>query len=177
MRLTRTFRFAMVATGLAILAAACTRTNSAGATPTTERSVGGSATTVGTGSVSGLGRVIVSGSGRTLYMLTADSGGKVTCTSMPCTGLWPPLLLPAGSSVASAGVGLNKSLLGTVRTPNGALQVTFGHWPLYAYAGDASAGQANGQGIQSFGGVWHPLGRSGTPITATAASGSGAGGY
>jgi predicted lipoprotein with Yx(FWY)xxD motif len=56
-------------------------------------------------------------------------------------------------------------LLGTARTPNGALQVTYGHWPLYTYSGDASAGQANGQGIQSFGGVWHPLATSGKPIT------------
>ena len=44
---------------------------------------------------------------------------------------------------------------------------------LYTYRGDSSPGQANGQGIQSFGGVWHPLAKSGQPVSSSGSSGGG----
>jgi predicted lipoprotein with Yx(FWY)xxD motif len=114
-------------------------------------------------SVGLLGSALVNGSGRTLYTLSADRAGKVTCTSSACTSAWPPVLLSAGEHV-TAGSGVDSSKLGTVKTPSGALQVTYNHWPLYTFSGDSGAGQTSGQGINSFGGVWHPIAPTGQPI-------------
>ena len=110
-------------------------------------------------------------------MLTADKGGKVTCTSTECTAAWPPLLLPAGVSAPVGGGGVTDSMLGTAKTPSGEMQVTYNSWPLYTFSGDAAAGQVNGQGIKSFGGVWHPLAPSGQPVAGSASSSGGTGGY
>ena len=151
---------------LALVAAACGHSGSSSSTSNSTQSSGSSM--VKTASASGVGTVLVNGSGMTLYMLSADKGGKVTCASTPCTGVWPPLLV---SSAPTAGSGITASMLGTARTPSGKSQATYNNWPLYTYSGDSSPGQANGQGIQSFGGVWHPLAASGQPV-----SGSGGGG-
>ena len=56
--------------------------------------------------------------------------------------------------------------LSTVRRSNGTLQVTFDGMPLYTYAGDRAQGQANGQGLRSFGGTWHVL----SPSSASAST-------
>jgi predicted lipoprotein with Yx(FWY)xxD motif len=37
---------------------------------------------------------------------------------------------------------------------DGSLQYTYQTFPLYMYSGDSAAAQANGQGINSFGGTW-----------------------
>jgi len=66
-------------------------------------------------------------------------------------------------------------MLGTAKAPSGT-QVTYGQWPLYTFSGDTGAGQANGQGIKSFGGVWHPVAPSGQPVSSSGVS-SGGGGY
>lgn len=166
---------------LALVLAACASKTPAGTgssgTPSAS-SAGGvtvKATTVGL-----LGTALVNGSNRTLYMLTADQGGKVTCTSSSCTSAWPPLLVPTGGT-AVAGSGITASKLGTVTTPGGQKQVTYNNWPLYMFSGDSGAGQSNGQDIQSFGGVWHPLAPSGQPIvggsSATPSSSSSGYGY
>jgi hypothetical protein len=56
-------------------------------------------------------------------------------------------------------------------------QVTSGGLPLYRYAGDRAAGDANGDGIVNFGGVWHVVkvsgGSSGSSSTSSVAGGSG----
>ena len=161
----RTFVAVASVVGLALVLAACASKTpgSTGPTgsPTSSGSTGG--VTVKAASVGILGTALVNGDGRTLYMLTADQGGKVTCAASPCTGIWPPLLVPAGSSPV-AGSGVNASMLRTVKTSSGATQVMYNNWPLYMYSGDSGSGQANGQGINSFGGVWHPLAPSGHPI-------------
>jgi hypothetical protein len=46
------------------------------------------------------------------------------------------------------------SMLGTISRSDGTKQVTYAGHPLYFYAGDSAAGQTNGQGINSFGGIW-----------------------
>jgi predicted lipoprotein with Yx(FWY)xxD motif len=162
---------------LVLLAAACgNKSGSSLSAGKTQQGTGGTIT-IGTGTVNGVGTTLVS-SGRTLYTLSADAGGKVTCTSSACTGAWPPLLLTSGAT-PKAGGGVTSSKLGTVKTPSGAMQVTYNSWPLYMYSGDSSSGQANGQGINSFGGVWHPMAPSGQAITGSSSSGtsSGGGGY
>lgn len=120
-----------------------------------------------TGSSPGLGTVLVDGGGRTLYMLTSEQGGKITCTDENgCTKAWPDTELPKGVTSATAGPGIRAGLLGTVKDAAGSLYVTYGGWPLYTFAGDSSPGQAKGEGITSFGGTWYVLDASGHPVTA-----------
>jgi hypothetical protein len=50
------------------------------------------------------------------------------------------------------------------------MQVTADGAPLYYFSGDSAAGQVNGQGIKSFGGVWYAVQASGQPLKSTAAA-------
>jgi predicted lipoprotein with Yx(FWY)xxD motif len=72
-------------------------------------------------------------------------------------------------TAATAGSGVNASMLGTVKSADGELYPTYAGWPLYEYTGDPGPGHANGQGIVSFGGTWETLTPAGTPVTAAAA--------
>ena len=128
--------------------------------------------TVSTKNVSGVGTVLVNGKGQTLYLLTSEKGGKITCTaSNGCTQLWPEITLPSGTTAAKAGPGVQSSLLGTVKGASGAMEVTYNGWPLYTFAGDSgAAGVAHGQAQTSFGGTWYVLNAAGNPVTAKATS-------
>jgi len=166
---------------LLLLAACATKTNAGSGGPSSSATAtGAGGITVKATSVGLLGTALVTSDGFTLYTLSADAGGKVTCTSTSCTGIWPPLLVPTGGT-AIAGSGVTASMLGTITTPSGAKQVTYNKWPLYRFSQDSAAGQSNGQGIQSFGGVWHPIAPGGQPIvggsSATPSSSSSGYGY
>ena len=123
-------------------------------------STASSATKLGTAS-SSLGKILVDSHGRTLYLFAKDKNGKSACSGA-CAAYWPPLMT-SGKPRALAGV--KASLLGTTRRANGRLQVTYRHHPLYRYAGDASKGQINGQGLTDFGGYWWVLSPAGNKIT------------
>jgi predicted lipoprotein with Yx(FWY)xxD motif len=103
--------------------------------------------TVSLAKVAVLGTVLVDSKGRTLYTFTND-GQAVTCTGA-CAALWPPLEVKPGSTPRSG-----HGVTGLDTLP-GNRQVTEHGLPLYRYAGDSRAGQANGEGINSFGGIWH----------------------
>lgn len=131
--------------------------------------------TISTANIPGLGTVLVDGNGKTLYTLSSEKGDKVTCTSSAgCTGVWPDVELPTGVTAAIMGSGLQSSMLGTTTASDGSVRVTYGTYPLYTYSGDAAAGKATGQGLQSFGGTWYVIGADGNPITT---GGGGNGGY
>ena len=108
--------------------------------------------------------VLVSRTGATLYRYAPDGTGAPTCTGA-CATAWPPLIVPAGSTAPAAGSGVTSADLGTVTRSDGALQVTYKKMPLYTYAGDASSGQTNGQGV---GGVWFVVPVSDAGSTAAA---------
>jgi predicted lipoprotein with Yx(FWY)xxD motif len=166
----RTIALVATVAGLMLLLAACaSKTNTGGISGSTPAATGAGRVTVQAAQVGIIGTALVNGEEETLYMLTADHGGKPSCTSSPCTGLWPPLLVPTGGT-AVAGSGITASKLGTVDTPSGAKQVTYNNLPLYTYSGDSGPKQSNGQGIQSFGGTWHPVSPSGSPIVGGAST-------
>jgi Secreted repeat of unknown function len=50
---------------------------------------------------------------------------------------------------------------------------------VYRYSGDSKKGQANGEGINTFGGIWHVVKKSGASAssTPTKTTGSSTGGY
>jgi predicted lipoprotein with Yx(FWY)xxD motif len=111
------------------------------------------------GTVAGLGRVLVDGNGRTLYMYTPDHQGRSTCYGV-CAQQWPPLLVPRGIRRPLAGPGLNAAMLGTVIRKNGAAQVTYNGWPLYLYVVDVQPGEATGQADDM--GLWFVLSPNGS---------------
>ena len=100
---------------------------------------------VTTGATS-LGRLLVDAKGLTLYGRTPEANGMPTCVDA-CATAWPPLTV-AGSSLPA---GLDARVFSVVPRPDGSYQLKAGKWPLYRFAGDATAGATNGQGS---GGVW-----------------------
>lgn len=126
--------------------------------------------------VAKVGKVIVDGRGRTVYLLTANGHTNVPCSdSSGCTTVWPALPLPHGVRAAKAGTGLKASLLGTKKV-SGKTYPTYGGWLMYEYAGDSRSGSANGQGVKSFGGTWWAINASGHPVTASTSKSSSSGG-
>jgi predicted lipoprotein with Yx(FWY)xxD motif len=125
--------------------------------------------TVKVAAVAALGNVLTDGAGLTLYTFGADdpASGKSACSGS-CATAWPALLAPGGQAIAGPGL---PAALATIARDGGARQVTLGGRPLYYYAADKSPGDAKGQGITSFGGLWSvagaSAGASGAPATPT----------
>jgi predicted lipoprotein with Yx(FWY)xxD motif len=118
-----------------------------------------------------LGSILVTAAGYTLYYDKSDTATKIACVG-GCAAIWPPLVLPKGDRSARAGGDVAQSALGTVLRPGGARQVTYAGHPLYRYVGDASPGQAKGEGIGGFYVVKASARTRSTPA-ATAPSGRG----
>jgi predicted lipoprotein with Yx(FWY)xxD motif len=117
--------------------------------------------TVDTKTAGKLGTILVDDKDRTLYLFLADKKNKSNCTG-DCAKAWPPLLT---DGPAKAGEGVDKKLLDITKRSDGAEQVTYNGHPLYYYAGDAKAGQTNGQGLDQFGAVWYVLDAKGKQVT------------
>jgi predicted lipoprotein with Yx(FWY)xxD motif len=112
-----------------------------------------------------LGRVLVDGQGRTLYLFERDKHGKSACTG-PCATAWPPLIA-SGKPLASAGA--RASLLGTTKRADGRLQVTYNHHPLYTFVKDTAKGQTNGENLDAFGAEWYAVSSAGVKVEMNAA--------
>ena len=121
----------------------------------------------------GLGRILVDGRGRTLYLFAKETRGKSMCAGA-CAGFWPPLI---ATGKPLAGPGAKSTLLGTTRRPDGRLQVTYNHHPLYTFAKDARRGDTNGEELNAFGAEWYALSPAGIKVASnsTAMSDSGNG--
>jgi predicted lipoprotein with Yx(FWY)xxD motif len=162
------FIAAAAAAAIALIAAACG--SSAGsayssapygsASPASANiNVAAKATRLGTAR-SSLGRILVDGTGRTLYLFEKDKNRRSACYGA-CAQYWPPVL---SHGKPSARAGAKQSLVGTTRRRNGAMQVTYAGHPLYRYVGDTRPGQTNGAGLQDFGGGWDPISPSGKKV-------------
>ncbi|MGH9126057.1 MAG: COG4315 family predicted lipoprotein [Acidimicrobiales bacterium] len=152
-----------------------TKASTSSTTAAAPASSGGSGggVTIEAHSVGQLGTVLVDQNGKTLYLLTSETGGKMTCTDANgCTTHWPPVVLPSGTSSATAGMGADASKLGTEKSASGDTLVTYNGWPLYTFSGDSAAGTSNGEGLSSFGGTWEAVMTDGMGVT----TGSGASG-
>src|SRR5665647_2898740 len=79
--------------------------------------------------VSGLGPVLVTGQGLTLYLFVPDHQSRSTCTDM-CAVQWPPLILPKGVPRPVAGPGIKAALLSTTTRADGTMQITYNHLSL-----------------------------------------------
>jgi predicted lipoprotein with Yx(FWY)xxD motif len=114
-----------------------------------------------------LGSILVNSKGHTLYLFAKDRAGKSSCTGT-CARYWPPLVSRAKPT---AGTGVKKSLLGTTRRANGALQVTYNKHPLYTYDDDRRAGQTEGQRELAFGARWYAVSAAGKAVLRAPSSG------
>ena len=149
----------------ALTATACGSSggSSAGSTP----AGASSGTALKTATISGAS-VLTNATGFTLYWFAPDTATKSNCNG-GCAQVWPPV---KGPVTAGAGVTGN---LGTITRSDGTVQATYNSHPLYTYTADTVPGQANGNGINASGGVWHEVTISGGP--APAFSPSAGGGY
>src|SRR5580700_971042 len=126
------------------------------------------ASTVKTATIAGV-TVLTTSTGFTLYSFAPDTPTTSKCNGT-CAQNWPPLKGP----VTAAGV---TGTFGTITRSDGSVQATFGGHPLYTFAGDTAPGQAKGNGLNAFGGLWHEVTTSGTAPAGSSSSGSGGGGY
>ena len=58
-----------------------------------------------------------------------------------------------------------KAELGSATAPGGVATATVGGWPLYTFVLDSTAGDVNGEGMESFGGTWYAVSADGKPVT------------
>ena len=158
---------------LVVLFSACAKSSTTPASgPSPASGGGGTAVTVSAAAVPGVGQVLVTSQGMTLYYLKTETNGSIKCTGS-CASAWPPLLLPSGTASASAGAGVTGKL-GTIARPEGTTQVTYDGMPLYTFTSD-SPGAASGQGVSNFYAV--TASGSGGPAPSATASSSGHYGY
>ena len=159
---------------VAFVVAGCGGSNGgqASAAPSNSMASAGSST-VGVSNVSSLGKILVDSTGRTVYLFEKDTGPKSMCSGA-CAQEWPPVTT---TGKPTAGNGLTASMLGTTKRSDGTTQVTYNGHPLYRYAGDNKAGDANGQGLDFFGGKWYVLSPAGHEVTTKAATSGGGYGY
>ncbi|HEY5052202.1 MAG TPA: hypothetical protein VII45_02215 [Solirubrobacterales bacterium] len=94
--------------------------------------------------------VLTTKSGHTLYSLSVETNGRFICTGS-CLSVWHPLVVAPGVKPTGP------VKLGTVKRPDGRLQVTFKGKPLYSFGADKKAGDVNGEGIKDVG-TWHAAG-------------------
>ena len=89
--------------------------------------------------------VMASKEGKTLYSFDKDAAGQSNCNG-GCAAAWPPFMV-ANAALAGGDFSI-------VKRDDGASQWAFKGKPLYFFAGDAKAGDVNGD---KQGGVWHVL--------------------
>ena len=110
------------------------------------------------------GDVLVDEAGLSLYGFLPDEGGVVTCGG-GCAEAWPPVTLPSGDLPD----GLDAEIFSVTAGFDGGYQLMAGGWPLYRFAGDASAGDITGQGS---GDNWFLVAPDGSLITDETAAGT-----
>ncbi len=91
-----------------------------------------------------------------IYIFQSDKLGKSLCYGK-CAKAWPPVYT-LGKPVA--GLGVNKSLLGTTLRRDGRLQVTYAGKPLYYYAHEGP-GEVKCHNVSLNGGLWWVIGPNG----------------
>ena len=133
-----------------VLAAACgsgSSTNGGGNSNAPAATATATAAPVMTAKNASLGAtVLVNQRGLTLYSLSAERNGRFICTNMACLNLWHPLLAPSGGLKGDP-VGS----LGTIKRPDGGMQVTYRGLPLYTFVNDHKPGSAAGNGFKDVG--------------------------
>ena len=155
----------LLVTTLAVVAAlglaACGNSDANGSSATAATSSSGGET-VSTATIDG-SQVLVDANGNALYTPDQEANGKIMCTGS-CEAIWMPLTTGAGAKpTAAADV---SGTLGTIKRPDGSLQVTLAGAPLYTFAEDGGPGKVTGDGVSDqFGSksfTWQVVGAGGS---------------
>jgi predicted lipoprotein with Yx(FWY)xxD motif len=110
--------------------------------------------------------VLANAAGFTLYWFAPDTVAKSNCTGS-CARRWPPVTGPA-----TAGAGVTGTL-GWITRSDGSLQATYDGHPLYTASVDTAPRQANGNGLNASGGIWHEVAVPGAAAPAASPSPNG----
>jgi predicted lipoprotein with Yx(FWY)xxD motif len=170
---------AVGAAGIGLLAAACSSTSTTTTTTTTTSTASPAASrptshasspaaagqagaaTMSVQAISGIpGKALVDSHQRTLYLFEADKAGTSACSGARAKA-WPPDTV---TGAPDAGSGVSQALLGTIKRPDGSMQVTYNGHPLYYFIGDKGADAAKGQGLKAFGAGWYVVSAGGSKI-------------
>jgi predicted lipoprotein with Yx(FWY)xxD motif len=156
-----------------VLVAACgssagsTTSSGAGATTGSTGKVATAKAIVSTRQLTGIGTVLVSISGMTIYTpkTPAETNGNIHCTGS-CLSFWFPVTTRSAQPGSSGLPGK----LGTIHLPDGTTQLTYDGRPLYTFRLDTAAGQDHGNNYtDSFNGTtftWQVVTASGKPAGA-----------
>jgi predicted lipoprotein with Yx(FWY)xxD motif len=105
------------------------------------------------------GRALYDANGQVVYVFEIDRRDESNCTSADCVKAWPPVLTEENPT---AGAGVDKALLGTIRREDGKLQVTYNDRPLYFYEHEAP-GEVRCHNVDLHGGLWWVVTPAGEP--------------
>jgi predicted lipoprotein with Yx(FWY)xxD motif len=108
------------------------------------------------------GPILATGNGNTLYDFAPDTPTRSACLDDGCVFQWPPLVV---TQPLRLGKGVDPSLVGTLKRPDGSTQVSYGGHPLYAYNLDVTPGLVTGQAIDQDGGLWYVINADGKQVT------------
>jgi predicted lipoprotein with Yx(FWY)xxD motif len=110
---------------------------------------GATGATIKTGTTSAGAAVLTDGAGMTLYTFDNDTTpGKSSCNG-GCATTWPPAATTSTTPPTVAGAAGTFSV---ITRDDGSMQVAYNGDPLYRFANDKAAGEANGDGLNN---VWH----------------------
>ena len=137
----------------ALIVAACTSSGSGSPASTPSRAaapasgLAASGRALKTTAINGA-TVLTDAKGFTVYSFAPDTPAASQCNGS-CAHFWPPVTGPA-----TAGPGVTAKL-GMITRADGSIQATYNGHPLYTYLGDTAPGQAKGNGLNAYGGIWH----------------------
>jgi predicted lipoprotein with Yx(FWY)xxD motif len=77
------------------------------------------------------GAILATPKKQALYYWTAENDFRIHCKGS-CAKLWPPLVVRSRAAVPVRVAGI-KGTFGTIKRPDGRLQVTFNRRPVYTY--------------------------------------------
>jgi predicted lipoprotein with Yx(FWY)xxD motif len=171
---------------MAMLAAACGSSSGNAASSASSPKVAAAKTAVSTRKLTGIGTVLVSSSGMTIYTpkTPVETASNIKCTGS-CLSFWLPVTTSSAHPDSSGLPGK----LAAIHLSGGTTQLTYNGRPLYTFRLDTAAGQAHGNNYtDSFNGTtfhWQAVTASGKPAGAGApapaasssSQGDGYGGY
>jgi predicted lipoprotein with Yx(FWY)xxD motif len=100
----------------------------------------------------------VNGKAAYRFELDGHKPAKVNCL-VDCPITWPPVIVNDAKITSLPGV--DRSLVGTVKRPDGHQQVTYNGWPLYWFFEDKTSADAKGEGLGS---TWSAIKPDGKPV-------------
>lgn len=98
--------------------------------------------------------IVVDRQGDAVYELSGESLRNLKCVTSQCLKIWPPVLVRSAAVKVPKATGVPGTVSILRRVRANLYQVMLDRHPLYFFSGD-KIGTPKGQGVSSFGGVWH----------------------